>query len=69
MYLGYLGRIEPNKGMTELLVGCMKLKEAGIPFKLILAGKEQTEGEFLPRFIQSLGDNFSYVGLVSGISK
>lgn len=67
--LGYLGRIEPNKGMTELLVGCMKLKEAGIPFKLILAGKEQTEGEFLPRFKQSLGDNFSYVGLVSGKSK
>lgn len=67
--LGYLGRIEPNKGMTELLVGCMKLKEAGIPFKLILAGKEQTEGELLPRFKQSLGDNFSYVGLVSGKSK
>ncbi|MCE6984446.1 glycosyl transferase, partial [Pseudomonas frederiksbergensis] len=35
--LGYLGRIEHNKGMAELLVGCMKLKEAGIPFKLILA--------------------------------
>ena len=67
--LGYLGRIEPNKGMAELLNSCIKLKEVGISFKLILAGKEQTEGEFLPKFIQCLGDNFSYVGLVSGKRK
>ena len=25
--IGYLGRIEPNKGMTELLVACQKLKK------------------------------------------
>lgn len=67
--LGYLGRIEPNKGINEMLEGCVKIKETGIPFKLILAGKEQIEGAFLPRFKQALGDNFSYVGLVSGKSK
>lgn len=67
--IGYLGRIEPNKGMTELLEACRRLKQEGCPFQLVMAGKEQTEGEYLPRFVQQLGDNFQYVGLVSGKSK
>ncbi len=67
--MGYLGRIEPNKGMTELLVACGRLKEEGCPFHLVFAGKEQTEGEYLPRFAQGLGDNFEYAGLVSGRRK
>lgn len=67
--IGYLGRIEPNKGINEMLDGCIKLKEEGIRYKLIIAGKEQTEGEFLPRLKQSLGNNFIYAGLVSGKSK
>ena len=67
--IGYLGRIEPNKGMTELLVACQKLKKEKYPFKLVIAGKEQTEGEYLPQFDQCLGDCFEYAGLVSGKSK
>lgn len=67
--IGYLGRIEPNKGMTELLVACQKLKKENFPFKLVIAGKEQTEGEYLPQFDQWLGDSFEYAGLVSGKSK
>ena len=67
--IGYLGRIEPNKGMTELLVACQRLKKEGFPFKLVMAGKEQTEGEYLPQFDQWLGDSFEYVGLVSGKTK
>lgn len=67
--IGYLGRIEPNKGMTELLVACQRLKKEKYPFKLVIAGKEQTEGEYLPQFDQWLGDSFEYVGLVSGQTK
>ena len=67
--IGYLGRIEPNKGMTELLVACQKLKKERYPFKLVIAGKEQTEGEYLPQFGQWLGNSFEYAGLVSGKSK
>lgn len=67
--IGYLGRIEPNKGMTELLIACLRLKKEGLPFQLVIAGKEQTEGEYLPQFDQWLGDSFEYVGLVSGQAK
>lgn len=69
LQLGYLGRIEPNKGMTELLEACKMLNEKGIPFVLHLAGKEQTEGEYIPLFQQMLGDKFHYAGLVSGEKK
>lgn len=67
--IGYLGRIEPNKGMTELLVACQRLKKEGFPFQLVMAGKEQTEGEYLPHFDRWLADSFRYAGLVSGKSK
>lgn len=67
--IGYLGRIEPNKGMTELLVACQRLKKEGFPFQLVMAGKEQTEGEYLPHFDRWLADSFQYAGLVSGKSK
>lgn len=67
--IGYLGRIEPNKGMTELLIACQRLKREGSPFHLVLAGKEQKEDEYLPQFDRWLGDSFDYSGLVSGKSK
>lgn len=67
--IGYLGRIEPNKGMTELLVACQILKQEKYPFRLVIAGKEQTEGEYLPMFDHCLGNCFEYAGLVSGKSK
>lgn len=67
--LGFLGRIEPNKGMTELLEACVKMKETGVPFILDIAGKEAQEGEYLPLFTQKLGDSFHYAGVVSGETK
>ena len=67
--IGYLGRIEPNKGMTELLEACKQLKKENIPFSLSFAGKEQTNGEYLPKYEKSLGENFHYAGLVSGQKK
>ena len=67
--MGYLGRIEGNKGMRELLEACKRLKEEGVDFKLRFAGKEQKEGEFIPEYKNALGGNFEYVGLVSGKTK
>ena len=67
--LGYLGRIEPNKGMTELLEALKKCKAEGRRFKVRFAGKEQTEGEYLPKFEETLGEDFEYCGLVSGETK
>ncbi len=67
--IGYLGRIEPNKGMTELLDACCQLKNRGCEFTLVLAGKEQTDGEYLPRFERELGSHFEYAGLVFGEAK
>lgn len=69
LVLGYLGRIEPNKGMSELLEACKVLKANGVDFLLRFAGKEETEGEYLPVYKEALGDSFEYVGLVSGKSK
>ena len=69
LVIGYLGRIEPNKGMTELLCACESLRKEGVPFKLTIAGKEQKNGEFLPRFDRLLGDDFHYAGLVYGKTK
>jgi len=69
LILGYLGRIEPNKGMTELLAALKKQKAEGRGFKVRFAGKEQTEGEYLPKFKEALGDDFEYCGLVSGETK
>lgn len=67
--IGYLGRIEPNKGMTELLIAGQRLKKEKFPFTLVIAGKEQKIDEYLPQFDQWLGDSFEYAGLVSGHTK
>lgn len=69
LVLGYLGRIEPNKGMSELLEACKVLKAYGVDFLLRFAGNEETEGEYLPVYKEALVDSFEYVGLVSGKSK
>lgn len=67
--MGYLGRIAETKGMQELLDACTELKRQEIPFRLHIAGKEETEGQFLPAFKEVLGDSFVYHGVVSGQQK
>ena len=69
LVLGYLGRIEPNKGMTELLEALKKCRAEGMRFKVRFAGKEQKEGEYLPRYEEALGEDYEYCGLVSGETK
>lgn len=67
--IGYLGRIEPNKGMAELLEALARCKREGMKFKVRFAGKEQTTDEYLPAYRKALGEDFEYCGLVSGKAK
>jgi len=69
MTLGYLGRIEPNKGMEELLGALERCKAEGRRFMVRFAGKEEKEGEYLLRYKEKLGNDFEYCGLVSGKEK
>lgn len=65
--IGYLGRIEPNKGMDWLLLACERLRREGVRFRLELAGKD--EGGYIDLFAQLLGECFHYAGVVSGEAK
>ena len=67
--IGYLGRIEPNKGMTELLYACQQLRKEGVPFKLEIAGKEEHGDEYLKAFDRELRGDFRYDGVVAGKEK
>lgn len=65
----YLGRIEKNKGIDYIFEATKKLKADSLPFILHFAGKEETEGEYIPRFQTELGDSFIYHGVVFGKEK
>lgn len=67
--LGYLGRITKTKGMDYLLQACCLLKELHIPFSLKIAGAEEVEGQYLPQFSRTFGNQFVYAGIVSGEKK
>ena len=67
--LGYIGRSEGNKGMKELLAACQQLRKDGTDFRMEIAGKEEHEGEYLPRFEELLGNDFRYCGIVAGQDK
>ena len=65
----YLGRIEKNKGIDYILEAAKRLKADNIAFTLHFAGKEETEGEYIPRFQTELGEMFIYHGVVFGKEK
>lgn len=65
----YIGRIEPNKGIDYIFDACKVLKEKNVNFHLNFAGKEEIEGQYIPKFKKVLGDYFSYHGIVSGSVK
>ena len=65
----YIGRIEPNKGVDYIFDACKALKNNGVMFHLNFAGKEETEEQYIPKFNETLGDNFTYHGIVSGTVK
>ena len=69
LIIGYLGRIEANKGMAELLAACKRLRDEGVNFRMVMAGMEQGTEAFVNQFEKALGARFKYVGVVSGKAK
>lgn len=69
LIIGYLGRIEANKGMAELLAACKRLRNEGVNFRMVMAGMEQGTEAFVNQFEKALGARFKYVGVVSGKAK
>ncbi len=65
----YIGRIEPNKGIDYTLEACKALKEEGVKFHLNFAGKEEIEGQYIPKFKEEFAENFTFHGIVSGEKK
>lgn len=65
----YLGRIEPNKGIDYIFYACKALKEEGVKFHLNFAGKEEIEGQYIPKFQEELGCDFTFHGVISGEKK
>lgn len=63
----YIGRIEKNKGIDYIIEACEGLKDAGIRFRLHIAGKEQED--YLGEIEKRLEKNFIYEGIVSGKDK
>lgn len=66
--IGYLGRIEANKGMDWLLPACKRLQQAGVRFRLEMAGKESGT-DYVERFGRLLGGGFRYHSVVAGEAK
>lgn len=67
--IGYFGRITATKGMQELLNAAIKLKNNKVPFKMLFAGKKEQPTDYVDLFANTLGDDFQYVGVVSGQQK
>ena len=65
----YIGRIEVNKGIEYIYESLKTVKEKGFDFVLHFAGKEETKGEYIPRFTETFKEQFIYHGLVSGKKK
>lgn len=65
----YLGRIEPNKGIDYIFEACNALKSEGVKFHLNFAGKEEIEGQYIPKFKEEFGEHFTFHGIVSGEKK
>lgn len=65
----YIGRIESNKGIGYTFEACKALKEEGVKFHLNFAGKEEIEGQYIPKFKEEFAENFTFHGIVSGEKK
>lgn len=65
----YIGRIEPNKGIDYTFEACKTLKNKGVKTHLHFAGKEEIEGQYIPKFKEEFGEDFTFHGIVSGKKK
>jgi glycosyltransferase involved in cell wall biosynthesis len=65
----FMGRIVATKGLDYIYLALKGLKEGGIPFKFVMAGKGADEDSYVPQFEALLGDDFEFKGIVSGEEK
>lgn len=69
LVMGYIGRIAETKGMDYLIEACSIMKTKNIPFILKVAGVEEIKNKYISLFVEKLGMQFKYEGIVSGDEK
>ena len=65
----FLGRISEKKGIKYIYMALQLLKEKGIKFKFVMAGKGEEETIYIPKFKNLLGNDFQFSGVVFGQEK
>ncbi|MBW4890064.1 glycosyltransferase family 4 protein [Mucilaginibacter sp. HMF5004] len=65
----FIGRITGEKGIAQIYDALKILKEQGLNFKYVMAGKGPAQAEFHKKFTDLLGDKYEFKGIVSGDSK
>lgn len=65
----FLGRISEKKGIEFIYLALRLLKEKGLKFNFIMAGKGEEEALYLRKFQELLGEDFAFKGVVSGKAK
>lgn len=64
----YLGRLDINKGLEEIVVALQDLSKE-VPFRFVVCGDGPDKTWFLQHCSQILNINFSYKGVVAGQAK
>jgi len=64
----FIGRIDKNKGLEELILALEAIKSK-INFHFYLAGTGPDEESFVSKCISTLGDKFSFLGVLNSIDK
>ncbi len=64
----YLGRIDQNKGLKEIVLALEMLKEK-IDFKFIIAGDGPDKNDFRDECRKRIPENYEYLGIISGEKK
>jgi glycosyltransferase involved in cell wall biosynthesis len=65
----FMGRICSKKGIYFIYEALRELKESGISFHFIMAGKGPEDVQYVKTFQALLGDKFIFKGVVSGDEK
>jgi glycosyltransferase involved in cell wall biosynthesis len=65
----FMGRIHESKGLNDILGAFRLLKDDNTDFRFILCGDGPLKETIISEFETILGENFSYLGIVSGQRK
>lgn len=65
----FLGRISIDKGLEFIYKAMVSLKEKGLKYKFLMAGKGPEEEIFKKKFSELLGIDFEFKGVVAGNQK